>query len=120
MTGAIVIIALGLATLAFVSVPLLRKDAAEAERLASAASEASELNSQQEMLLASLKDLEDDHSTDKLDQADYEELKGRLSAQAVDVMKRMDDLEELRKNPPKGGQLHSVPSPRGESEDRDS
>jgi len=119
MTGAIVILALGLATLAFVALPLLRKDAAVAERLASAASEASDLQSQQEMLLTSLKDLEDDHATNKIDEADYGELKARLSAQAIDVMKRMDHLEELRKNPPKDDRLHSVPSPRSESEDRE-
>jgi len=118
MIDAVVIVGLALATLAFVAAPLLRRDAAEAERLASAASEAGDLQSRKEMLLTSLKDLEDDYSTNKMDAADYEELKARLSTQAVDVMKRIDELEELRKNPPKGTSLQAVPTPRPESEER--
>ena len=87
----------GAAALAFVLFPLFRKDAAEAERLAAAASEAQELQSRKDMLLAALKDLEDDRATGKVDDDDYEELKGKLTQQALQVMKRIDDLEEARR-----------------------
>ena len=44
------------------------------------------------MLLASLRDLEDDRATNKLDEGDYRELQERLSAEAIVVMRRLDEL----------------------------
>lgn len=89
----IALAALGAAALAYVVAPLLRRDAAEAERLADAASVAQELQSRREMLLAALKDLDDDRSTDKIGDADYEELRDKLTQQAVETMKRIDELQ---------------------------
>jgi hypothetical protein len=48
------------------------------------------------MLLASLKDLEDDRETDKIGDEDYERLKSRLSAQTIEVMQRLDRVERQR------------------------
>jgi hypothetical protein len=91
--GIIAVLLIAAGTLAFVVAPLLRGDAAEAERVAVAMSEAAELQSRREMLLAALKDLEDDHATAKIDDADYGELYARLSRQAVEVMKQLDGLD---------------------------
>lgn len=55
-----------------------------------------ELHARQQMLLASLRDLEDDRATDKLDDADYETLKARLSMQAIEIMKQIDVAEAER------------------------
>ena len=81
---------------AFIVAPLLRRDAAMAELVASGTGEERDLQSKHEMLLSSLKDLEDDRATEKIDEADYSELKGRLSARAVEIMKRLDELKAER------------------------
>ncbi len=99
MLEALVILIVGGAVLAFVAAPLLRHDAAEAERVSRALSSAAELHSRHAMVLASLKDLEDDRATGKLDDADYESLKSRLTAQAVDLMKRLDEAKERESRP---------------------
>lgn len=99
--GVLVALLIGIAALTFVFVPLFRKDAAEAERLAAASSELRDLRSRKQMLLASLRDLEDDRSTGKIDEQDYEQLKDRLTAQAVKVMKRLDELQPAAA-PPSG------------------
>ncbi len=78
---------------AFVLWPLFRRDAAEAERVASALSERQELDSQREMALSALKDLEDDRSTGKIGDADYRDLRQRLDARAVEILKRLDELD---------------------------
>jgi len=85
-------VAVGIGALAFVLAPLFRKDAALAERVVAATSALRELRSRREMLMAALKDLEDDRATGKLDDRDYEELKGKLTTQTVAVMKRLDEL----------------------------
>lgn len=95
MTGGIVVAALlGLAAVAFVLAPLLRRDALDAgERNEPALDELRELHARQQMLLASLKDLEDDRATDKIGDEDYERIKARLSSQAIEVMRRLDAAE---------------------------
>lgn len=91
--GTVVSVLLAASTVAFVLAPLFRKDAAEAEKIARAESEAMELLSQKDMALAALKDLDDDRDTGKIDDRDYRELHTRLTTRAVDVMKRLDALE---------------------------
>lgn len=94
MTAGIIVVALfGAATLAFVAAPLLRKDAAEAERIVTQASEEMELQSQHDMLLAALKDLEEDWATEKIADDDYKQMHDRLAAKAVETMKRLDQLQ---------------------------
>ena len=48
------------------------------------------------MLLAALKDLEDDRATGKIDQNDYSRLKTELTTETVDIMKQLDALAEAR------------------------
>jgi hypothetical protein len=82
----------GAAAAAWVLAPLFREDAASAERVASALSEAEELESQREMALSALRDLEDDRATGKIGDADYEALKSRLTARTVEILRRIDAL----------------------------
>ena len=94
-TGALLALLIALAAAAFVVAPLLRRDALEPEERPEAAiGELRELHERQQMLLASLKDLEDDRATDKLDEQDYERLKSELSGQAIEVMQRIDIGEQ--------------------------
>ena len=88
--GAIFILVIAAAALAFVVAPMLRQDVAQQERTTDALSEARDLHSRRDMLLASLKDLEDDHDTHKIVDADYVELRDKMTAQAVEIMKRLD------------------------------
>ena len=82
--------AAALAATGFVLAPLFRPDAAEAERVARRLSAEEDLHSQHAMAVASLRDLEDDRATGKLDDADYAAMKGALEAKAIDLMKRID------------------------------
>lgn len=95
--GGLLALLVGAGVAAFIAAPLFRRDAVEAERVAAAVSEAAELEARREMLLAALRDLEDDRATAKIDDADYAELRARLSHQAVEVMKRLDAIDEQRK-----------------------
>jgi len=106
--GEILALLLLAAAVIAVVAPLLRDDAAEAERVSSAVSEVRDLQSRREMLLASLRDLEDDFATGKVDQADYSELRASMSSEAVEIMKQLDALDEAaRKATPVG-----VPKPK--------
>ena len=95
--GLVVAIVVAAAVVAFVLAPLLRRDAAEAERVGAAVSDERDLSSRHEMLLGSLKDLEDDRATGKVDDADYANVKAELSSQAVAIMKQLDALGEARR-----------------------
>lgn len=77
---------------AWVLAPLFRHDAATAERVATELSEAQDLESQREMALAALRDLEDDRATGKIGDADYDDLRSRLTARAVEILRRIDAL----------------------------
>lgn len=99
MLEALAILIVSGAVLAFVAAPLLRTDAAEAERISWALSGAAELHSRHTMVLSSLKDLEDDRATGKLDDADYESLKARLTVEAVELMKQLDEAKERESRP---------------------
>lgn len=103
--GTVLAILLIAAAVVFVLAPLFRKDAAILERRASALSEEEELASQQEMAMASLKDLEDDRATGKVADNEYEDVKARLTRRAVEILKRQDDLAARKSGP------HAVPDP---------
>jgi hypothetical protein len=93
----VVVLLIAAAALAFVAAPLFRTHpAGEPDWQACALSRARELQSQRDMLLGSLKDLEDDRATDKIGDEDYRDLKARLSGQAIEVLKRLDELEQER------------------------
>ena len=95
----VVILLVAAAVLVFVAAPLLRVDAAQAEEQSRRIGEASELQSRHDMLLAALKDLEEDRATGKLDDADYESLKTRLTAEAVEVLKQLDAAQQRLDEP---------------------
>jgi len=90
------IVLLAAAVAAFVLAPLFRKDALEAERVALALSAEQEVHAQHAMALAALKDLEDDRATGKIGDTDYAEMKSKISANAVALMKRLDAFANER------------------------
>jgi hypothetical protein len=95
--GTLLALLLAAGALVFVLSPLLRRDALEADgRPRGSLDELRELHARQQMLLASLKDLEDDRATDKLGDEDYERLKARLTSQTIEVMQRLDAAEHAR------------------------
>lgn len=100
--GVLVALLLALALVAFISAPLLRKAATEPEVAATATGGARDLQSRRDMLLSSLKDLEDDRATDKIGERDYDELYARLSSEAVEVLRQLDALQE-QQEPPRPG-----------------
>ena len=77
--------------------PLFRPDALEAERVSSALSVEQDLTTRHAMALAALRDLEDDRQTGKIGDADYAQLRGRLEARAVELMKSLDALAAQRR-----------------------
>ena len=95
MTAA-VICGLALAVAVFVLAPLFRPDALEAERVARSLSHEQDVGARHAMALAALRDLEEDRTTGKIGDADYDEMKARLQATAVGLMKEMDALAERR------------------------
>ncbi len=96
-TGLLLVLLVFVAAAAYLAAPLLRRDALEPEELRRPAVDAlRELNARQQMLLASLKDLEDDRQTDKIGDEDYAALKERLSLQAIEIMQKIDLLEAER------------------------
>lgn len=95
MTPAIVVLVVaGLIAAWYVVRPLFADDAIRPERGPVRAGEARDLQGEYDMLVASLRDLEDDRATGKLRDEDYAELRGKLSARAVEVMKKLDALAE--------------------------
>ncbi|MGH2922906.1 MAG: hypothetical protein ACRDKH_02615 [Solirubrobacterales bacterium] len=100
------LIALALIALvaAFVTVPLRRRseapapDGVEAER--------AELEALKETRYREIRDAEADHAAGKLTDADFERLDRELRADAIEVLKRFDRLEERerrRAGPEPGG-----------------
>jgi len=89
--GEVAALALALAGAAWILAPLLRGE--EALVAGSPADAAADLQSEREMALGALRDLEDDRATGKIGDADYEDLRARFTARAVEVMKRIDEAE---------------------------
>jgi len=110
MTGAIIVLGLlGVATLAWIVAPLLRSSTTRADEQAEGLGRARELQSRHQQLLASLRDLEDDRTTDKIDEADYEEMRARLSAEAIEVMRAMDEMKDEREAAAEAARRASAP-----------
>jgi hypothetical protein len=95
--SAVLLLVLAAAAAAWVATPLFRRDALDPEESSLAPlDELRELHARQQMLLASLRDAADDHATEKISDEDYRALEARLSAEAIDVMRRLDASEEQR------------------------
>jgi len=117
--GVAVALLLGCVAAVWVATPLLRRESArrsapENDEL----NRARELQSEQEMLVASLRDLEDDREADKIDAENYEELKSRLSARALEVMKILDGIRARRAEAAERALPRPIPHPK--SHDRGS
>jgi len=89
--------ALALIVAVVVLAPLFRPDAQEAERVSNALSSEQDLSARHAMALAGLRDLEDDHQTGKIGEADYAALRAKLEARAVELMKSLDGLAAGRR-----------------------
>ena len=90
------------AAVAWIAAPLVAPGGREAERTAERAGVEWELRSRKEMLLAAIRDLEDDKATDKIDESDYAGLHATLTAQAVEVMRELDEIEAAGRPPGDG------------------
>lgn len=95
-TGIVIVFLLAAGVLAFVIAPLLRSDAAVAELRTDTTGKRRDLQARHAMVLSSLKDLEEDRATGKLDDADYEDLRSRLTSQAVELLRDLDDADPER------------------------
>jgi hypothetical protein len=60
------------------------------------------------MAMGALRDLEDDRATGKVGEEDYQSVKAELTAQAVDLLRRLDDIEARKAAP----RPEAVPPPR--------
>jgi hypothetical protein len=92
-----VVAALALTVAVVVLAPLFRPDAREAERVSNALSVEADLTTRHGMALAALRDLEDDRQTGKIGDADYAQLRAKLEARAVELMKNLDKLAAGRR-----------------------
>jgi len=103
---------LAAAAIAYLVRPLLRQGEHHMPHLDAALAKARELQSQLDMVVAALRDLEDDRATDKIDETDYDEIKTRLSTKAVDLMKRLDAGATERDEAARPGP-RALPGPEG-------
>ena len=113
IAGSWIAVGLAIAVLALVVAPLVRagrsgRHPPPEESL----SAARDLQAQQDMLVTSLRDLEDDHATEKIDDGDYAELHARLSAEAIEVM-RLLDADRQRRAAEIASRTVRYPGPRG-------
>jgi hypothetical protein len=111
IAGTFLALLLGCAAVAYVVMPLIRNESSAAAGNHQALSKERELQSRQQMLFAALKDLDDDRSTDKIDEADFEHLKNRLSQQAIDVMQQLDVMEGEREEADEKARKAAAPLP---------
>ena len=99
MTGALCALLLAGGAAAFILAPLFRADAAQEERASRLLSNLSDLQSEREMALSALRDLEDDRATGKVSDADYAVLQARYTERAVEVLKKLDEAEAASRGP---------------------
>ena len=97
MIATLIVAALALIVAAVVLAPLFRHDALQAERTSNALSAEQDLSTRHAMALAALRDLEDDRQTGKIGDADYAQMRARLEARAVELMKSLDGLAAARR-----------------------
>ena len=99
MIGTVCAVGLSVTALAWILAPLFRADAAQAERESRFLSNLADLQSEREMALSALRDLEDDRATGKVSDADYEALKARYTERAVFVLQQLDEAEAAARGP---------------------
>jgi len=93
------LIALALVALvaAFVTVPLRRRGA---ERLDASEAERAELEALKLTRYREIRDAEADHAAGKLSDEDFERLDRELRAEAIEVLRRLDRLDEAERKAP--------------------
>jgi hypothetical protein len=99
---------LGLALLAWLLLPVVKEAGGFDRPPSEERSELEDLYIQREGIYATLKELDFDHETAKIIDEDYKELRARYSAEAIQILKRIDGLEAARK--PAAGARPSKPS----------
>ena len=87
-------ILLVLGCIAFIAAPLLRGTAAPLTDGPDLAAELRELYSLRDVAYETIRDLEFDFHSGKIDEPDYRELMGRCKLEALDAMRRIEALEE--------------------------
>jgi hypothetical protein len=90
---------LAVAVVAFVARPFLREPAPESDRLAEPGElerRRLELVEERDRALAALKELEFDHRTGKVSDADYQELVGPLRRRAAETLRALEPRAEAR------------------------
>ena len=97
----IVEVLLALAVMAAIGYPLYMKPSL-AEGDVDEGDERHKLLSAKEAAFVALKDLDFDYKTGKIDEADYASLKARYEAEAVRVMKKLDDAAKGQPSSPAG------------------
>ena len=97
--GAVCAAVLAGAAAVWILAPLFRADAAQVERASRLLSRLSDLQSEREMALSALRDLEDDRATGKISDSDYEALKARFTERAVAVLQALDEAEAASRGP---------------------
>ena len=80
-------------TLLFIAYPVLNRRAADIAGGDVPESELTDLLYKKESVYIALKELDFDHKTGKIDDADYQEMKSKFEADAVALLGRIDDLE---------------------------
>jgi hypothetical protein len=88
--GAVFGLVLAAGAVAFILAPLIRGESEVERKRSTVDSVLQDLEARHEMALGALKDLEDDRQTGKIDDLDYRELKAKLTAEAVEIMKQLD------------------------------
>ena len=78
----------------FVTAPL--RDRAPAEREDPAVAELADLESRKAAKYRQIRDAEADRTAGKLTEADYQRLDRELRAEAIDILKRIDRLQQRR------------------------
>ena len=94
---------LAVSCVAFVARPFLAEPEAADDRIASltaAEQERLQLLERRDRALAALKELEFDHRTGKVGDADYEELVGPLRREAAETLRALEPLPALAVEPP--------------------
>jgi flagellar biosynthesis/type III secretory pathway M-ring protein FliF/YscJ len=90
-----VVLIVALAVLAFVTVPLRRpRPATGAEQDEDLGEQLRELEAAREAKYREIRDAELDHRTGKLSDADFEAVDGALRAEAVAILRRLEEARE--------------------------
>lgn len=84
--------ALGALVVGFVLLPVFRTESAETAAVSGRSEEWERLAEQKERLLTALKDLEFEHTTGKLSDADYQRVQAEDLAEVARIIERMDAL----------------------------